>query len=354
MERRIIALTNFQSVMPSLVMQQSELVALAADQHLLVSPQFGEERMRKLFRRFGVKPAQISQRAIESNEFPQTHHDMHDRMNFFAEKSQRILQKFYGSDALPPSHIMHVTCTGYVSPSSVQRLVTQRCWSGKTKVTHAYHMGCYASLPAIRLSEGLVAAGERSVDIIHNEMCSLHFNAQDNSLEQLVVQTLFADGHIKYSAVPLASANQGFAVLKVSEAVLSDSVDDITWVPAKWGMKMTLSREVPDKISRAIREFVLGLVEESGHRPEKLLKEAIFAVHPGGPRIIEVVQKTLELSDHQVEASFEILKNRGNMSSATLPHVWHHLLKKVSKGDRVISLAFGPGLTLFGALFEVL
>ena len=79
---------------------------------------------------------------------------------------------------------------------------------------------------------------------------------------------------------------------------------------------------------------------------------AVFAVHPGGPRIVDAVQSALELSDAQVAASRDVLSRYGNMSSATLPHVWRDLLRSsaVEPGTVVASLAFGPGLTMAGAL----
>jgi predicted naringenin-chalcone synthase len=351
--KRIIALTDFQVVMPAEVLSQTALLQLAAHQHSLAG-EIAEERLQILFRRFGVKPAQISERAIESKEFPLRHHDILDRTKFYGERAHRVLLDFYKEESAAPDHIIHVTCTGYISPSPAQRLVTERQRFAKTKVTHAYHMGCYASLPAIRLSEGLVSAGEKSVDIVHTEMCSLHFNANDNSPEQFVVQSLFADGHVKYSAVPFADAKSGFCLLGVSEAILPDSQHDITWMPASWGMKMTLSRDVPEKIAGAIREFVIQLIRQAGCAPENILSKALFAIHPGGPRIIDVVQQTLELNDLQVQASRDVLRARGNMSSATLPHVWHKIIEEKKSPEFVLSLAFGPGMTVFGALFEAI
>ena len=82
--------------------------------------------------------------------------------------------------------------------------------------------------------------------------------------------------------------------------------------------------------------------------------KSVFAIHPGGPKIIDSVQDILELSDEQVFYSKKILFERGNMSSATLPHVWSEILEhNYPVGTKVISYAFGPGLTLFGSVFEV-
>ncbi len=66
----------------------------------------------------------------------------------------------------------------------------------------------------------------------------------------------------------------------------------------------------------------------------------------------QLVREKLELSDWQVQDSKTILLEYGNMSSATLPHVWERILRSNSKNQPIVSLAFGPGLTLFGAVFE--
>ena len=142
---------------------------------------------------------------------------------------------------------------------------------------------------------------------------------------------------------------------RTSELIVPNSQADMSWVTASWGMKMTLSREVPNKIAASLRPFIQRLAHNSGFELSEILKKATFAVHPGGPKIIDSVKEGLELTDLQVAASREVLFERGNMSSATLPHVWMKLLEqKIPSGQLVVSLAFGPGLTIFGALFETI
>ena len=97
---------------------------------------------------------------------------------------------------------IHVTCTGYQSPSAAQKIVLKRGWEKNTMVTHAYHMGCMAALPAIRMALGSASHRDCRVDIVHTELCSLHMNPALHSDEQLVAQSLFADGMIKYTLSP--------------------------------------------------------------------------------------------------------------------------------------------------------
>lgn len=270
---------------------------------------------------------------------------MHERMMFFGEKAERVFDQIYDKEI--PSHVVHVTCTGYLSPSPAQKFFNKGRSPG---ITHAYHMGCYASLPSVRMAMGLYLSLEKEVDVVHTEMCSLHLHPRIHTPEQMVVQTLFADGHIKYS---VGESTTGLKVLSIKETLLPDSSDDMTWVPGPAGMMMTLSKEVPFKIRDALPQFVKELCEECGVSESEIYLEGLFAIHPGGPKIIEAVQKKLELKAHQVEQSQKVLFTRGNMSSATLPHVWNEILKNAINGQKVLSLAFGPGLTIFGSLFEV-
>lgn len=274
-----------------------------------------------------------------------------DRMAMFAEVVDDYFTHAYAGVREAPDDLIHVTCTGYVSPSGAQRLVARRGWGAHTRVTHAYHMGCYAALPAVRIAAGFTAIGARRVDIVHTELCSLHLDPGDHRVEQLVVQSLFADGLIRYSMLP--DSGPGLRLVTGYEVVLPDSHEAMGWRISDHGMQMTLARDVPDRIAANLRPFVLELLRRGGVELGAL-KRAMFAVHPGGPKIIDRVRDVLELDESQIAASRGVLHDHGNMSSATLPHIWMRLLDDpaVPPGTLIPSLAFGPGLSVCGALLE--
>ena len=272
------------------------------------------------------------------------------RTRMYAELVDAYFRAAFSVGAPPPDELIHVTCTGYASPSAAQKLVAARRWP--TRVTHAYHMGCYAAIPALRIALGYVATGAQRVELVHTELCSLHVDARDHSLEQLVVQSLFADGYIRYALAPDGGAS-GLRVLAVHEALLPDSAESMTWIVGDAGMKMTLARDVPVRVAGALREFVAALLARAGVGLDRLAS-CTFAVHPGGPKIIDEVARVLELSEAQVATSRAVLRDHGNMSSATLPHIWARLLAdpRIAPGTLIPSLAFGPGLSVCGALLE--
>jgi len=282
------------------------------------------------------------------------------RAQLFAEIVADYFEREFADESDAPSELVHVTCTGYVAPSGAQRLVARKNWGALTHVTHAYHMGCYAAFPALCIGAGHLAvaasfgATARSprVEIVHTELCTLHLDPSDHTAEQCVVQSLFGDGFIRYS-LSEASSGHGFELLTMREQIVPDSASAMSWSIGDFGMRMTLQRDVPERIAGVLRPFVCELFERAG-LPLSGLGHAVVAVHPGGPKIIDRVEEVLELRPNQTQTSRIVLFEHGNMSSATLPHVWHRLLadEGVRPGTLVLSLAFGPGLSVCGGLFR--
>jgi predicted naringenin-chalcone synthase len=378
-----VFLNNFHVIKPKNCTSQVELLEWItkchqeAEKSSVHSDKLDEDLIQKLFQRYSVKATQVSQRYTESDDIKsidfknnrlykidEKHTNgasITERAQFFSERAYEVFNKFYKLDEvkIKPDHLIHVTCTGYISPSAAQKIVAEDRWDKNTEITHAYHMGCYAALPAVRLAKNNVIAESLTnphytTDIVHNEMCGLHMNALAQTPEQMVVQTLFADGHIKYSAsTKKVAAGMNLKVITTLEKLIPNSVNDMSWIPAPWGMQMNLSREVPAKLKPELKQFTDDLFTKAGLGIE-LAQQSIFAIHPGGPKIIDSVQEVLELRENQIKECRKILFERGNMSSATLPHVWDEILNnQYPVGTKIISFAFGPGLTVFGAVFEV-
>lgn len=337
-----------------------------------------QPRMAKLVRRFGCSPNHMGARRSELEDFLHTDwarmqvfnlHESADgqglglRNAFFADQADRAAMDFFADDEEAPADLLHVSCTGYSSPSPIQKLVDRKGWHYQTRTTQVYHMGCYAAVPALRVAAGLLAQPQGDValraEIVHTELCTLHFNPRDHRPEQLVVQSLFADGHIRYAmtygeAETAKRDEAAFEILAVREEVVPGSLGDMTWVLSEWGFRMTLAREVPEKIADGLPSFLQRLFADGGRDFEKTREQAVFAIHPGGPRIIDSVKDLLRLDESQITHSRAVLFERGNMSSATLPHVWERIDKDetIKSGTLIVSLAFGPGLTMAGTLFE--
>lgn len=331
-----------------------------------------QERIMDLLLRYSCAPEHIGSRRSDIPDFMHTDwqrmtifnlqesprgQGLRIRNAFYAGTADRVVEALFSRDTQPPSDLIHVSCTGYVSPSPVQRLIERKGWNRSTRAVQVYHMGCYAALPALRIAAGLADYVGARAEIVHTELCTLHFNPADHSPVQLIIQTLFADGHIRYAVVPDEARNDddgAFEIVALQEEVVPDSLDDMTWTVSEWGFQMTLSRDVPGKIADALPRFLVELFSKAEMKYSDEADEAVFAIHPGGPRILDSVQELLGLKEIQLRLSRTILFERGNMSSATLPHIWMAAAAdaSVKPGSIIVSLAFGPGLTIAGAIFR--
>jgi len=424
-------LKNFRKARPKFEVPQDVLLGWLARAHLQAKIyQEGRdisvadvankeiEKMQKFVSRFACDAKRISSRGIQTDDAYESDYQkmqiykitptansglaMLARSQFFSKACNEIFEQFYPLASSAPEHIIHVTCTGYVSPSGAQHIVAQRNWNSQTAVTHAYHMGCYASLPALRMAQAISMSlpkkpadqahevsgvfGQAQIDIAHTELCSLHLNPADHSPEQIVVQSLFADGSIKYSvtheetcvdAIQDSQSSQNlrsFEIFKIKEFIIPHTEKMMTWITADHGMQMTLAKEVPEQVAKHLiaflKDFGLDFVGDTNlstkadaiadvsHRrvPRLDSKTCLFAIHPGGPRILDSIQDLLKISNDQIFHSKQVLFKYGNMSSATLPHIWQEILEdpSVDSGTNVMSLAFGPGLTIFGGLLKKL
>lgn len=357
-------LHSIKPILPKKVFPQETLVDWVVEAHEQCATLLGESCDKRRLRKFALNNSYISQRYMECPDEStdwENHHiyrivpnsprgiEIHSRNKFFSGRALEIMKECYQNRELP-DHLIHVTCTGYIAPSAPQLYFATL--PNSPAVTHAYHMGCYASLPSVRMGSAIAKAENKKVDVLHNEMCSIHMNPSVHHPEQIVVETLFADGHISYQ---ISSEKKGFRILGVKEKLIPETSENMSWIPGAYGMSMTLTRDVPIKIRDNILPFVMEMADEFEVDLPKLIKNGVFAIHPGGPRIIDVVKTKLELREEQVKESSKILYERGNMSSATLPHIWHEIEKNnYPSGTLILSLAFGPGLTVFGSIFEVI
>jgi predicted naringenin-chalcone synthase len=358
-------LSDFRSIRPKHEIAQADSLAWLAAAHAMADGK-NVEKYEALFSRYGCGPDRVASRSHELGDFAGLDWEknrifrLHEqpkgagfsaRTDFFAEAAERFFDEAYSADEAPPAHLIHVTCTGYVSPSAAQLLVARRGWP--TTVTHAYHMGCAGAFPAVRMAAAFAPPRGR-VDVVHTELCSLHLDPSDHSPEQLVAQGLFADGCIRYSASQQKPQRPSLELVAWRETIVPDTEDAMTWRPGETAMRMTLAKRMPALVRDHIRPFVERLFADAGLDMAGIGEGAVFAVHPGGPRIIDSARDALGLNESQLVWSRRVLLENGNMSSATIPHVWKLVAEdeNVPVGTVVPSVAFGPGLTVSGALFR--
>jgi predicted naringenin-chalcone synthase len=121
----------------------------------------------------------------------------------------------------------------------------------------------------------------------------------------------------------------------------------MSWTVGDHGFEMTLSRGVPGLIARHLRPWLQGWLQRQGLG---LSDVASWAVHPGGPRILDAVEEGLELPRGATAPSREVLAECGNMSSATVLFILDRLRARQAPLP-CVALGFGPGLVAEAVLF---
>jgi len=243
--------------------------------------------------------------------------------------------------------IINVTCTGVSSPNPMQKFVSEKGW--ETGINNCLFNDCYASIIALKMASGLffnpAVKPINRINIIHSELLSIHINANDLSAENLVVMSLFGDGFANYFVSK--TADKGIEIVYIKEKLIGNSSEHMQWRLGERIFKMTLSPMVPFLLDENILPFVQELARESEIDFDDLIKNSIWAIHPGGPKIVQMVAEKLNLNEDQIKYSYKVLKENGNITSATMPFMWQEIINdsNVPSGKRIVSLAFGPGLT---------
>jgi predicted naringenin-chalcone synthase len=234
------------------------------------------------------------------------------------------------------------TCTGYATPGLDIRLAGDLGMPVGLQRLLVGHMGCYAAIPGLAAVSDFVTARARPAVLLCCELTSLHVQPAQRDLEQVVAHALFSDAAAAVVLEP--GAARGRRLAGVVARTDASTADHMTWDVTDLGFRMGLSPRVPDVLSRHVGGVVDELLGAAGLRIPDV---AGWAVHPGGPRILDVVRDELGLTEDQIATSRRVLAEHGNCSSATVLLV----LEEMADVDGpVVVMAFGPGLTLYAAL----
>lgn len=271
---------------------------------------------------------------------------LQDRMKIFVEASQAMARQAFSQMEDAPRYIVDISCTGYRAPYPLQMLVMEKGWNQATRLLKIGHMGCYASVPGIHMAAQLTQSiqADETVSVLSTELCSLHLDPLATDPDQVVSNILFADGCARMD-LGRNSIPGSLALLAHYEVLVPDSTQYMAWDLQDSRFHMTLSRKVVTQLNSVIGKHLADFLEANDILRSQVSR---YAIHPGGPKIVESIQEALKLDDLSVSHSKAVLRDYGNMSSATLPHVWKAMQEDddVKAGELIVSMAFGPGLTV--------
>ena len=293
----------------------------------------------------------------ESLNFPSTRQRMELFKKFAPALSvaavQNCLDKIPFLQNSEITHLIVVSCTGLYAPGLDIDLVKLLELKTSVQRTCINFMGCYAAFNALKLANTICESeANAKVLVVCTELCSLHFQHEITD-DNLLANALFADGSA--ALVIESTPRKGINVKPLSFYcdLAFNGEDAMAWKVGDLGFEMKLSSYVPEVIRDGIKSLTQSLL---GKMEKKILEVDFFAIHPGGKKILEVIESELALSKNQNRYSYEVLRKHGNMSSPTVIFVLNELLTQLTSEDdakTILSFAFGPGLTLESMLLTV-
>ncbi|MGD0727832.1 MAG: type III polyketide synthase [Spirochaetia bacterium] len=292
------------------------------------------------------------------------------RNDVFIRESNRLSEQAARSllsslplfDPYKITHLITVTCTGFSAPGFDYHLVNALGLRRDIHRSHIGFMGCYAAFPAMRLARDICVANPGAhVLIAAVELCSLHFQ-QKTDLDFMIANALFADGAAAVLVGPASDAERGqseggyfrqgaqLLLNGFASRIIPESEQDMAWKIGAHAFDMRVSAYVPRLIEQNIRSIVEDLLSTTDTAFDDI---DIWAVHPGGRAILDRTAAALNIPQSALIHSYEVLREYGNMSSATIFFVLQRILE-TSESGTVFATAFGPGLTVESGLFRKL
>ena len=286
-----------------------------------------------------------------SNESLQPFPSTSARMQVFKEKAldlakEAITDCLKSSLTFPSeiSHIILVSCTGMFAPGLELEIIQQMQLRHNVERYCIHFMGCYAAFNGMKLADKICRSEpDAKVLLVSVELCTLHFQ-KNYTEDNLLANAIFADGA---AAVLLGRGEEGLSIRAYDNYLFPSGEKDMAWSIGDLGFEMRLSKYVPELLQQ-------GLQEISDHLENKYPLSSIYnySIHPGGRQILQKVEESLKINPQQNRHSHEVLKNFGNMSSATILFVLKRWMEEQESQGPIFAMGFGPGLTLETMLFE--
>lgn len=276
------------------------------------------------------------------------------RMRIYAEEVNTLALKAaedcFSQSVITPEEITHlitVSCTGFHAPGVDRALITGLNLPPTVQRTHVGFMGCHGALNGLRVAQAFANSDPSArVMLCAAELCSLHYHYGWDP-QKIVANALFADGAAVVLGMPTNAGDSRWTVRATGSCLIPNSAKAMTWSVGNHGFDMTLSKKVPKLIEQHLRPWLSDWLKNNDCSMESIQS---WAIHPGGPRILEAVENCLELKAEDTKASRSVFADYGNMSSPTVLFILQRLCEQNAPRP-CVALGFGPGLVAEAVLF---
>lgn len=241
------------------------------------------------------------------------------------------------------THLITVSCTGMSAPGLDLQLVDLLDLPKSIARTSVNFMGCYAAIHGLKMAHAICRSEPAArVLIVCTELCTLHLQ-RAHTMDNISASLLFGDGSAAVLVCGEDAASEGLELDGFYSEIIPKGKRDMAWELSSSGFLMTLSGYIPDLIEEDFEQIVQRALARQGLDAGAV---SHWCIHPGGKRVLEAIHKSLKLSQGQLQASYEVLSEFGNLSSATILFVLKKMLQERASIGRLVGAAFGPGLTV--------
>jgi predicted naringenin-chalcone synthase len=328
-------------------------------QQVYAANETDKRKMRFLYQQSGIRQrystiADYSKPIQEWRFYPQSENlepfpGIEQRMTMFARQApllsmnaiRNCLQQVHDHKNKTITHLITVSCTGMSAPGLDLQLMELLGLEKNIFRTSINFMGCYAAIHGLKIADAICRSDRHAqVLVVCTELCTLHFQ-REATMDNIASSLLFGDG----SACALITSDEhsarGLHLDSFYSEIISKGKSDMAWELSSTGFVMTLSSYIPDLIEEDFSGIVERASAHDGGPPA-----SHWCIHPGGKRILESIHKSLNFTNGQLKASYDVLQEFGNLSSATILFVLKKMMQQERSMEKLFGAAFGPGLTV--------
>ncbi len=354
-------ITSIASGVPLYKHRQNDLFSFA--DNIYSKDETDTRKLRFLYKKSGIEnrysvvpdfsSAASERKLFSADEMLEPFPSIGKRMEIYNEQAPALSKKVIEDciknkiDKAEITHLITVSCTGMTAPGLDLQLMEAMDLPKNIIRTSVNFMGCYAAIHGLKLADAFCATSPHAnVVVVCTELCTLHFQ-KEISIDNITSSLLFGDG-CAAMLIQNDNAGKGLRIKSFFAEVSFNGKNDMAWALSSTGFLMTLSGYIPELIKENFKELVQKALAKAGKTTAEITH---WCIHPGGKKILDTIAESMQLQKKELQYSYDVLKDMGNMSSPTILFVLQKILHEMEEHNfttpqTLFGAAFGPGLTM--------
>jgi alpha-pyrone synthase len=375
-QQRVAVIESIATGTPEHVIPQAEAAKLIGSLPRLKE---NSKRIEKIYQntRIDTRHLAVNLLSEEAVSPKQSAAPIQDRMQVFKEKAvplaERVVRQALANLGELSSHvtdsiglIVFVSSTGFIAPGVDAEIIERLGLKRNIARVTVNFMGCAAAMNGLRVAcDHIRAYPANRALLVCLELSSINAVFEDD-LNDVIIHSIFGDGCaavVVGSGYAAIAKDRGQIVIRDHFSYLVEGTQDgITLGVNDTGITCQLSPHLPDYVEAGVRPVIEQYLTSQGLTQDSI---DLWAVHPGGTRIIQKVQSSLGLEDSQVATSWGVLREYGNMLSVSILFVLERMAQQrrqepsqggeaaIATSVRGLGFSFSPGVGIEGVLFEM-